>query len=524
MKTITQILDFLQVHWLYIVPVVEALLRIIPTKKNISLIDNAWKLLNFIITNRRKPDGSELITSEQNEKVKNFVQARITKHVLKAILILCSFSSFGQNPIYTQSRAYLGYNASDTAAIQSTRTSLQTLTGNAGGLYFDKTRNKWRIWDGTQWTNLTGQGGTGAFWPLAGTGTLTDDVDIAFSSHNLNITGTSGTVTVGNVDDGIVISPGSVTLSSTAPNISMTPGLNTMDSYTLFTPTLSSPGVNVGTVSGVPASTLNGDLWYNTPTNAYQGKKQNVNINFLTATAALANNSLAIVNGPSSLSEDAGLNFTSQVLNAPNIRDAGLTISRITFAGTGGLLQDDSDLTFTGGNTLNATAGIFGNVTSSALTQFRIPIAGSGGILTDVSSLTFTGGARLNTNELSISQGQIISGTYTPTVTGLLNIDVVTAFVCNYIRVGNVVTVSGQVGIDATSAAATTRFSMTCPITTSFDTNQSRAGGTFSLTDVSGIGGAIKAILSTNTVQFSFAPVSTANLLEYFFSFTYLVQ
>ena len=43
------------------------------------------------------------------------------------------------------------------------------------------------------------------------------------------------------------------------------------------------------------------------------------------------------------------------------------------------------------------------------------------------------------------------SGTYTPTLTNVTNISASDAFVCQWLRVGNIVTVSGKVNIDQTT-------------------------------------------------------------------------
>jgi hypothetical protein len=50
-------------------------------------------------------------------------------------------------------------------------------------------------------------------------------------------------------------------------------------------------------------------------------------------------------------------NFTN--VNSDTLAASGLTSGRIPIAGAGGLLGDDADLTFTGGNTLTATIGTF---------------------------------------------------------------------------------------------------------------------------------------------------------------------
>ncbi len=58
----------------------------------------------------------------------------------------------------------------------------------------------------------------------------------------------------------------------------------------------------------------------------------------------------------------------------------------------------------------------------------------------------------------------ITSGTYTPTLTNLFNISASTPEVCNYSRVGDIVTVSGVVFIDQTTGGQFTELGISLPI------------------------------------------------------------
>ena len=68
-----------------------------------------------------------------------------------------------------------------------------------------------------------------------------------------------------------------------------------------------------------------------------------------------------------------------------------------------------------------------------------------------------------------------VSGTYTPTLTGVTNIQGLTAFVCQYSQLGDVVTVSGQINIDPT-AAGDTVFGISLPIASNF-ASRTQCGG-----------------------------------------------
>lgn len=78
------------------------------------------------------------------------------------------------------------------------------------------------------------------------------------------------------------------------------------------------------------------------------------------------------------------------------------------------------------------------------------------------------------------AQGQamldIASGTYTPTLTNETNIDASTAFACQWMRVGNVVTVSGKVQIDATTVAVLTQLGLSLPVASAFTASEQCSG------------------------------------------------
>lgn len=111
-------------------------------------------------------------------------------------------------------------------------------------------------------------------------------------------------------------------------------------------------------------------------------------------------------------------------------------------------------------------------------------------------------------------------GTYTPTLTAVANIDALVAWPNQYLRVGNVVTVSGRVDIDATAASVLTEFTMTLPISSNF-TSQEQGAGT-AISSSTSLVVAIEAVIGANTVKFRGTP-TTANSRAHFFTFTYSV-
>lgn len=157
MNTLKQILNFTVEHWEYIAPLIaailELILRRIPTKRNVSLFDNLWKLLNFLVANRRKETFKEIPAGRDNKgNDLNKINVRTDQHILKSLLILflfsISFSSFSQNPVYTKSRGLIMYNLSDTANFQYARDLAEISTDKvAGGIFVDIYNKKYRVWD-----------------------------------------------------------------------------------------------------------------------------------------------------------------------------------------------------------------------------------------------------------------------------------------------------------------------------------------------------------------------------------------
>ncbi len=70
----------------------------------------------------------------------------------------------------------------------------------------------------------------------------------------------------------------------------------------------------------------------------------------------------------------------------------------------------------------------------------------------------------------------ITSGTFTPTLIAVTNIDGATAYLCHYLRVGDVVTFSGKVDVNPTSAGSATTLGMTLPFSTNFGNDFECAG------------------------------------------------
>ena len=119
----------------------------------------------------------------------------------------------------------------------------------------------------------------------------------------------------------------------------------------------------------------------------------------------------------------------------------------------------------------------------------QVPSNGDLGTLAfqDANAVNITGGV-LSTARTAVSSpvagdGNIFSGTYTPIqVSTNTNVDSVTFITSYYMRVGSVVTVGGQITIDATTAATDTIVKMSLPIASDFSSSRQLSGVGSSIT------------------------------------------
>lgn len=139
--------------------------------------------------------------------------------------------------------------------------------------------------------------------------------------------------------------------------------------------------------------------------------------------------------------------------------------------------------------------------------------------------LKFDGTNWVNSTSLALagtfSASNILSGTYTPTLTNTANIDASTTHVCQYLRVGNVVTVSGYVNVDPTTAGVQVTLGISLPIASAF-ANPEDCGGTASATNLAGQVAGIFADAANDRATMSWLAVDvTSHAMP--FSFTYRV-
>lgn len=156
------------------------------------------------------------------------------------------------------------------------------------------------------------------------------------------------------------------------------------------------------------------------------------------------------------------------------------------------------------------------------LTLARLTLTGA---LTGVTA-TFTGlltGAAAAFTSLTVAGVDFpVASTYTPTLTGVNNVAASTAYACQYIRVGAVVHVSGQLDIDPTAAAPTnTDIGISLPIASNLAGAQ-QLGGTSSTFQIALQTGTLRGDVTNDRATLSFVATATSSQ-SHFFTFTYLV-
>ena len=115
----------------------------------------------------------------------------------------------------------------------------------------------------------------------------------------------------------------------------------------------------------------------------------------------------------------------------------------------------------------------------------------------------------------------LAAGTYTPTLTGTANVASSTAYVCQYMRVGTVVTVSGKVEITPTTANTYTELGMTLPISSNLTADEQCSGsGGGKTTQVTAA--LIMGDATNDRAEIEMLPAAGSQI--YYFTFTYQVK
>lgn len=115
------------------------------------------------------------------------------------------------------------------------------------------------------------------------------------------------------------------------------------------------------------------------------------------------------------------------------------------------------------------------------------------------------------------------AGTYTPTLGNFGNIAGSTAYVCQYMRVGSVVTVSGRVDIDPTLAATATILGISLPIASNFAATND-CGGAASAINVASLSAGIFGDSSNDVAELQFVSLADVTNQPWFFTFQYIIK
>jgi hypothetical protein len=220
------------------------------------------------------------------------------------------------------------------------------------------------------------------------------------------------------------------------------------------------------------------------------------------------------------------LNYTTGVTSAIQTqldgKQASITAAALTKA-------DDTNVTLTLGGAPTTALLQAASLTLGWTGTLAVPRGGSGaatltGYLKGNGTSAFTASATIPYSDLTGAPSipsNIADGTYTPTLTNITNTPGLTSAVCQYLRIGNTVTVSGLVTSTAV-AATTTRFGISLPVASNF-ANRGQcigyAGNADSLLDANGC---VYADTTNDRAELQYlAPA--ANSFAIAFHFTYLV-
>lgn len=186
----------------------------------------------------------------------------------------------------------------------------------------------------------------------------------------------------------------------------------------------------------------------------------------------------------------------------------------ITTVGNVTIAAPSSGVGFTGTGFAGSDAFVYNGGTSGS---FRVNTTG----VPYGTSLHNNAGAVTGTTNQYIT-----SGTYTPTLTNGVNITAETQALAQWMRVGNVVTVSGGMQLDPTAAATLTTFNLSLPIASNLTSSLGGSlDGTMTLVDTASVQvGAVGADTGGDTAAFYvYSGAGAANgLLRY--TYTYLIQ
>jgi len=182
---------------------------------------------------------------------------------------------------------------------------------------------------------------------------------------------------------------------------------------------------------------------------------------------------------------------------------SGLTTNRIPYATSSSTIGDNSGLTF------NSTGAI---VTAGGLVLSSTPT------LNDAATQMLS----RNSSTGAVEYTTIASSNYTPTLTNISNLDSSVPYICQYMRVGSRVTVSGIFEVNPTLTATLTELGISLPIASTL-TSGGTFGGVASSTAVAGMTGGIVSDTTNDRATLKFVATDVNNTIMAF-TFTYYID
>lgn len=305
--------------------------------------------------------------------------------------------------------------------------------------------------------------------------------------------------------------------------------------------------------------TNEGRVWYDFITQKYRANLAGQNVDLIGSGGGSGN--YWPLSGTGNLTGNIDINFGANNFNIGEGNGIDLSREGGTIWGSSGNLSisyvDNSPLyettlQFTSGPEVNLTSSLatFGgfkygadysaNYTSRSLVDKayadtkldgtmaanHVPYGVDANTLASEAAFTYTAGSDLltagNINVSSGSTGNVIWGTYTPTLTSVLNVSSTQAFTVQYFRLGNMVTIFGTAHATPTAGANTdTSFSMSLPIVSNF-TLVGDAGGTAAPVNYN-LSAAVIADSTNDRLIFRFLSPGTT-VINFFFHVSYIIK
>lgn len=244
-----KILDFLTENWVWIAPALyEILVRVWPTKFNVSLLDNLWKIVNLIITNRRIKQPLDYMV----EPNKNSVNVPTNKHILFSIVyVLMLLPAFSYAQIWQNFKGVRLVNVLDSTTVLPIQ----------GSIYYNEQSDKFRVYQNGAWRDMIGSTSGGISAVKAGNGLTAVSSDSVVLGSLLPIA------------SDIEINTGSFYLNIGAGNpntfASAGAGINVYNGGVLF-------GVVDNTLTDLTGFDISADDIYISGSSAFTGMKYNV--------------------------------------------------------------------------------------------------------------------------------------------------------------------------------------------------------------------------------------------------------